>query len=767
MDQIIFNVRNAKNAAAVFISNDPAANAVTLIVNNASGSDLPLRAGAPVMEPPPDGGPTSLYLSFGDVVPTAAIPQIKVAADGWQVKYFSDPAPAFALTPAQDRTFASQSNLNIRISNFPVAGPPRTASIGIDYYGLGTVDDSSSIGSVVVQNPPRDDKPLQLDHDILGDPVAYITVPESPPIKNTLVFHFSNPSPTDPLVDVETKWKSDPPEFLISFVPAKPPGYGALTTLERMKDIEVGLAQVYQDAWSVTKDVSGAKPFWRLKPKTHEILGIDEAATVEFRVTHLVTELKAGLALFYVQYTNIPGYADGFFAFPLEKRIPNLIAKYAGDKDGRTYAGATVLLEWNLPVDTDTVAVTKGTKDQNTVTVVNGQPPVGNCTDRPQETTDYQVTADGIDHWQTTVRVAPVAAALGRDKSETQLPGTPVVLTSRVEFASSYTVKPDVYAAHSGTVDDVKTFTVYPLQDTTYTLEAAGFGGPAKSTFDIPVRTKTGAFSTQDIRPWNNPRAENSKRIVFSSAYPSAPTIATGLSQIDVAKLRIAAAASGIDGNGFTAALNSWGDSVLYSAASTWLAVAAGDPAFQIGQFNTMEDHPWNQPKMQTSRRITFARPYPGGTPHVVVWLNELDITGPQNVRVNAYVSDVDAAGFTVHIDAWADTVIYSAGVTWIAYPANLPGVVSGSFNTMDVRRWDLPVAETAGTVTFAGGGFAGPPLVALALNMMDIRGGTNLRIVASAGEITASGLRWHLNTWGDTTLYSAGAQYIAMGRPR
>jgi hypothetical protein len=117
------------------------------------------------------------------------------------------------------------------------------------------------------------------------------------------------------------------------------------------------------------------------------------------------------------------------------------------------------------------------------------------------------------------------------------------------------------------------------------------------------------------------------------------------------------------------------------------------------------------------------------------------------------------------HVDTWGDTTIYSAGVTWIAYPANLPGVISGSFNTSDVRPWDQPRADTSGTVTFPGGGFAGPPIVALALNVMDIRGGTNLRIVASTSEITSSGLRWHLNTWGDTTLYSAAASYIAMGR--
>src|SRR5437763_802611 len=130
MDPLVFNVRNANKTAAVFISDAPAANAVTLIVTNASGTDLRLRAGTPVEEPPPEDGPTSLYLSFGDLVAAAAIPQIKVEADGWQVKYFASPVPTFALTPTQGRSFASRSDLSIRISNFPVAGQPRTASIG-------------------------------------------------------------------------------------------------------------------------------------------------------------------------------------------------------------------------------------------------------------------------------------------------------------------------------------------------------------------------------------------------------------------------------------------------------------------------------------------------------------------------------------------------------------------------------------------------------------------------------------------------------------
>lgn len=323
MDQIVFNVRNAKGERVAFIAADPAVNVLTLVVTYATDVDLRLKAGAPVMEPPPDDGPSSFYLNFGDLVAADAVPRIKIEADGWQVQYFATPAPAFALTPTQNQTFAAKASLNIRISNFPVAGPPRTSSIAVDYYGLGALDAAPGIGSVVVQNPPRNNKKLSLNASIVSNPVAFITVDRTSPIKNTLVFQFSNPSPTDPIVGKDIQWGPNPPEFLISFLPGSPPGYGALTTLERMKDIQIGLAQVYQAGWTITKDTSGPKPFWRLRPQDHAVLGSGEAAMVEFRITDLVTELKAGLALVYVQYSNIPGYDDGYFAFQIEKRMPS------------------------------------------------------------------------------------------------------------------------------------------------------------------------------------------------------------------------------------------------------------------------------------------------------------------------------------------------------------------------------------------------------------------------------------------------------------
>jgi Phage Tail Collar Domain/Tectonin domain len=347
MDPIAFDVRNADNKASAYITTDPGKNVLTLTVSNRTGSDLKLTPGAPVAEPPPSGGPTSLYVSFGDLVPADAIAQIKITADGWQAKYFAVPAPAIALSPTQATTLPSTRSVSFTITNFPVAGPPRPSSLTVDYYGMGDVAPSSGEATVLVENPPSVGKALSLNRAFINAPVVFITTDEQSPIKNTLVFYLSNPSPTDPLVAADTEWGPDPPEFLLSFVPGKSPGYGALSTIGRMKEIEVGLAQVYQDQWSAKPDDSGAIPLWRLMPSTHEVLGTGQAATVEFRISGLVTELAPGLTQMYLQYSGIPGYDDGYLTFQIEKQMPKPgILQFLSLTPGTIKRGDPVTLAW-------------------------------------------------------------------------------------------------------------------------------------------------------------------------------------------------------------------------------------------------------------------------------------------------------------------------------------------------------------------------------------------------------------------------------------
>lgn len=284
----------------------------------------------------------------------------------------------------------------------------------------------------------------------------------------------------------------------------------------------------------------------------------------------------------------------------------------------------------------------------------------------------------------------------------------------------------------------------------------------ANST-DVP---NTGSFSTQDVRPWDKPQLVNSKPVAFAAPYSGPPGLALGLNVLDIsaaANVRLAASASSVTAQGFTANLNSWADTVLYTAACSWLEVAPENQAIQIGQFNTTEDHSWQKPQPHTERKVTFARPF-SAPPQVVVWLTTLDMAAGRNRRVAVYATHVTAAGFTINVDAWGDTVLYAGAAAWIAYPAGAANLRSGSFNTQDLRPWNQPRSTNSGAVQFSGGALASVPRVIVGLNSMDVGGAQNLRLNARADGVTAKGFTWHLDSWADTVLYSAGASYLAIG---
>jgi microcystin-dependent protein len=349
-DPLGFDVRNADQKASAWISSDPTKNVLTLTVTNRTSSDLKLTPGAPVAEPPPESGPTSLYFSFGDLVPPDQIAQVKVAAAGWQAQYFADPAPTLALTPARAGTvLASGSSISFTITNLTVAGPPRPSALTIDYYGMGELDESSGGAPVLVANPPVAHR--QLDRSgfaMVSDSTVFIAVNAQSPIENTLVFSISNPSPTDPLVAKDAVTGPNPPVFLVSFVAGDAPGYGALSTLERVRNIKIGVAQIYQDKWSVDQpDESDPVPKWKLKPLTQEILGIGAAASVEFRISELVTGLKPGVTHIYLQYSGIPGYDDGYVTFQIEKQMPSPgILQFLSTTPATIRRGDAVTLAW-------------------------------------------------------------------------------------------------------------------------------------------------------------------------------------------------------------------------------------------------------------------------------------------------------------------------------------------------------------------------------------------------------------------------------------
>jgi len=277
--------------------------------------------------------------------------------------------------------------------------------------------------------------------------------------------------------------------------------------------------------------------------------------------------------------------------------------------------------------------------------------------------------------------------------------------------------------------------------------------------------SSTGSWNTQDIRPWSPPQTVTTKDITFAKPFVAPPRLPHGLNSLDIDKnfnIRIVANAESITKAGFKASLNAWADTKLYSAGDSWLELAPGFLEYQTGEFSTQDDHPWDKPQLKTSRRINFDRPYIT-PPKVIVFLKQLDLDKSKNWRVIANVSDIDANGFTIHIDTWGDSILYSATAGWIAYPGDRPYVFSGAANTQDVRPWNKPQLLNSKSIGFDGVQFWRNPSIFLALYSLDFDYKANLRIKASADNVTPNGLTWHLDSWGDSIFYSAGVSILAV----
>ncbi|KAG8915317.1 hypothetical protein FRC00_005762 [Tulasnella sp. 408] len=271
-------------------------------------------------------------------------------------------------------------------------------------------------------------------------------------------------------------------------------------------------------------------------------------------------------------------------------------------------------------------------------------------------------------------------------------------------------------------------------------------------------------FNTQEVHLWNNPQQQTSKTLNYPQTYVAPPRLVVGLNSLDMqsgTNLRVRAYDDGADSAKYTAHIDTWADTTLYSGSIDSLIVKPANLDILTGQFSTEEDHPWNEPKLQTSRRINFERPFVT-PPVVLVFLKSFDTGSGTSTRVRAYTSDVDAKGFTIHIDTWSDTILYSAIAGWVAYPEDKDYIYGGTASTMDVRPWQDAQAQTHKDISFQRVSFWKKPTVFLALNSIDISTEANLRVRAYVDNVTTGGLTWHIDSWADTKLWSGGISYIA-----
>ncbi|KAH8979472.1 hypothetical protein EDB92DRAFT_192782 [Lactarius akahatsu] len=171
----------------------------------------------------------------------------------------------------------------------------------------------------------------------------------------------------------------------------------------------------------------------------------------------------------------------------------------------------------------------------------------------------------------------------------------------------------------------------------------------------------------------------------------------------------------------------------------------------------------WNNPNDPASVRIDFERPFVT-PPKVVVFFNCIALSINTNWRLKTTATDVDVEGFTLNIEIWLDTTFYAAAarVGWIAYPEDRRHIFSTSVSTMDIRNEHLPQHQHNKEISFNSVEFLQKPSVFIALNSLDISKNGGLRVNAYVDGVSTTRLVWHIDSWANTTLYSAGATIIA-----
>jgi hypothetical protein len=402
MATLHFSIVNADGQNAVYVGSDPKRNVLTLTVTNKSSRALRLKGGDPVAEPPPDNGPTSLYLDFSGLKPRS-VAELSITAHTeldsgpapWSVKYL---AQRWVLTAQLGGLLPNEKSVVISVENLVVEGPAQMAPalIGINYYGFDPLDPDSGTAPVLIADPPGSAKPLNVKADFLGDNVAFISTDPKAPIENfPLLFYFANQDAENP-IPTKGAQGTGTPEFDITFaletqVPPGP-GYGALTTLKEAHDnLVIKMSDTYAGApWRVKKDTDGATPVWRLYPPA-EIFA--KGAAVQFEITGLRIPLKPGLTAMYVQYRNIPGCADGYFALEIEKRPPQPSIRFVALTPVQIPFGGSVALSWQ------SVAVPR----------LQLSPPAKDFTGpAAAKTASYPVTPDKLG--QTTYTLTPLTA---------------------------------------------------------------------------------------------------------------------------------------------------------------------------------------------------------------------------------------------------------------------------------------------------------------------------------------------------------------------
>ncbi|NDY73032.1 hypothetical protein DO021_16580 [Desulfobacter hydrogenophilus] len=481
-----FSIVNKSNdESVIYIIQDASKNELVFTFTYGGSSPITLKGGTLVDEGSiTSAGPTSLYFTITTILTSEEFAALKVTPPkGWQAHRFT----SWALTPIEDIVVNSGDNFSFTLSNISAGGQAGPGSFNVDYYNIPGVADFGIQLNLFLEELPTTHNKLRdvLALSFVDGNEVFINVNDQDQIpSNTLILRLDNTS-AKPIVPTGTT-PTKTPVFYLSFVTAKQaPGYGALATIDRTKDIRVGIYKDYGTQWTIQDRTQFDPPHWAIYPKSPEILGTGAKAIAEFRIENIVTDFEPSSTNLYLQSSNIPNYDDGCQALVIEKQVPKLAIKVLEAQQNNVESGTEVELTWKT-FNANRCTLSPVNDGNIDVPIQEN----GGYKVYPARTTTYTLTAYDDQLATKTAKTVTVDVLDVKIINFQATPATgahygdPVTLTWDTLSAVTCTVEPPINGTQKVPNNSTATI-IHPTDTVHYTLTANGQGGPVSSELDV------------------------------------------------------------------------------------------------------------------------------------------------------------------------------------------------------------------------------------------------------------------------------------------
>jgi microcystin-dependent protein len=305
-----------KDNRSIINFNQP--NTMRVGLQNQSGGVVVLKKGTPVSRPTGDEFVLQLFFDDFFIDGSVGAKNIEISAEGWDIKYLDDPEfPAWGISPKADIQWSAAQLLKFSVTGLTPTVAPGTRHILIDVYGLPDTDQYTVSLPVSIQSTDQGKNLREFIVPNCSPATVSITRNQDAPVSCGFKLNLTNAS-GDPLVSAD--WEGKSPRFDVTFAYAsKAPGYFALTSPTRAAAIKVTCGEA-TTGWGVDPQSNTAGMFWSLTPDqalNPHIIGA--GGTASFIFSGIITDFAEQATVMMIQYSDVPGYKDGYISVVIYK----------------------------------------------------------------------------------------------------------------------------------------------------------------------------------------------------------------------------------------------------------------------------------------------------------------------------------------------------------------------------------------------------------------------------------------------------------------